>query len=156
MGFFNYPGTKDDGVRRSDVVLLENISPEDWTKILKVVEQIQFSAGDNLVRHGDPGDAFYILVSGSADVLVPSKSGPDRHLAIMPEGSVFGEMSFFDDQPRSATIRAREDGAAVRIDRQVFETLASWEPVIARQMLHDLGRVLTRKLRWETDRSARS
>lgn len=156
MGFFNYPGTKDDDVRRSDVVLLEDISPEDWAKILKAVEQIQFTTGDDLVRHGDPGDAFYILVSGSADVLIPSNNGPDQHLAIIPEGSVFGEMSFFDDQPRSATIRAREDGTAVRIDRHSFDTLASWEPVIARQMLHDLGRVLARRLRWETNRSTRS
>jgi len=156
VGFFNYPGTTEDDVRRSDVELLEGISPDDWAKILKVVIQIHFKSGDNLVTFGESGDSFYILVSGSADVLIPSKNGPEQHLAVIPEGSVFGEMSFFDDQPRSATIRAREDGTAVRIDRKSFDALASWEPVIARQMLHDLGRVLSRRLRWETQRSTSS
>ncbi len=95
MGFFNYPGTTEDDVRRSDVELLEGISPDDWAKILKVVIQIHFKSGDNLVTFGESGDSFYILVSGSADVLIPSKNGPEQHLAVIPEGSVFGEMSFF-------------------------------------------------------------
>lgn len=156
MGFFNYPGTTEQNVRRSDVELLEDYSPDDWAKILKIVKHIHFKTGDDLVTYGDSGDSFYILVSGSADVLIPSKDGPEHYLAIIPEGSVFGEMSFFDDQPRSATVRAREDGTAVRIDKKSFDTLASWEPVIARQMLHDLGRVLSRRLRWETERSTNS
>jgi CRP-like cAMP-binding protein len=72
-------------------------------------------------------------------------------LATIQEGSVFGEIAFFDDAPRSATIRARKRGSAVRISRENFENLAAWEPKIARRMLDELGQVLAMRLRWTTE-----
>lgn len=78
----------------------------------------------------------------------------DKVLATIPEGSVFGEISFFDGAPRSAAIRSRTQGSAIRVTRENFDTLAAWEPVIARKMLFDLGRVLAMRLRWTTSLSA--
>ena len=75
-------------------------------------------------------------------------------LATITEGSVFGEIAFFDGAPRSATIRSRSTGSAVRVTRENFETLAAWEPTIARQLLFDLGRILAMRLRWTTGRAA--
>lgn len=156
MGFFNYPGTTTRGdIRQTDAVLLEEISPEDWAKILKVVEVRPFSAGTDLVSHGDQDDALFVLVSGSVDVLVPDERGQLEQIAIISEGSVFGELAFFDRKSRSATIRARENGSALCIDRQAFNTLAAREPGLALQLLDDLGRSLAYKLRWEMERSQR-
>jgi len=75
-------------------------------------------------------------------------------LASIPEGSVFGEISFFDGAPRSATIRSKTPGTAIRITTETFDTLAAWEPVIARKLLFDLGRILAMWLRWATSVSS--
>ena len=104
--------------------------------------------GDDIIRMGDRDDAFYILTSGSVSVIVADKRGREKIITEIPEGSVFGEIAFFDSEPRSATIRASSAGSAVRITRANFEHLSAWHPVIARQMLLDLGRILALRLRW--------
>ena len=53
---------------------------------------------------------------------------------------MFGEIAFFDGEPRSATIRALGDGSALRITRDRFDNLSGWNPVLARQILIDLGK----------------
>ena len=63
------------------------------------------------------------------------------------EGSVFGEVAFFDRQPRSATIGALSDGSMARFTRDAFENLAAWEPVLARRILYELGHALAIRLR---------
>lgn len=113
--------------------------------MLKIVKHRVFRAGDDLIRTGDKDDSFYILTSGEVEVTIA-----DKVLATIPEGSVFGEISFFDGALRSATIRAKTTGSAIRVTREDLDTLAAWEPEIARKMLFDLGRVLAMRLRWTT------
>jgi len=66
----------------------------------------------------------------------------------LPKGTVFGEMAFFDREPRSATVQATTSGTALRLTREAFERLAAWRPVLARRMLLELGRVVALRLRW--------
>ena len=108
-----------------------------------------------MIRIGDKDDSFYILTSGDVDVIVGAGDA-ETVLATISEGSVFGEIAFFDRQPRSATIRAKTQGAAVRVTRETFDNLAAWEPNIARQMLYDLGRILAMRLRWRASASTSS
>ncbi|MCA1671302.1 MAG: cyclic nucleotide-binding domain-containing protein [Actinobacteria bacterium] len=62
-------------------------------------------------------------------------------------GSVFGELSFFDGRPRSALVRAVTDGQLLRLSFDAFEVLSAKEPVLARSVLLDLGRILAARLR---------
>ncbi|MBT5917632.1 MAG: cyclic nucleotide-binding domain-containing protein, partial [Alphaproteobacteria bacterium] len=68
----------------------------------------------------------------------------------IPKGSVFGEIAFFDGQPRSATILSRVQGSALKISRQSFETLVESHPKVANMILFDLSRILALRLRWTT------
>lgn len=156
MGFFDYP---TDGSNAADArakpasesfIFLEQLPKGSWEKILAIVETRHFRVGDDIVRMGERDDSFYILTSGRVSVVVPDKRGRDNAIAEIPEGSVFGEISFFDSEPRSATIRATSNGSAIRITRANFEHLSAWHPVIARQVLLDLGRILALRLRWTT------
>ncbi len=149
MGLFDYPDSGASDKPLQEIVFLENISKSDWATILKLVETRQFRAGDNLIRAGDKDSSFYILTNGEVEVALG-----DKILATIPEGSVFGEIAFFDGEPRSATIRATTNGKAIRVTRENFDTLAAWEPVIARQLLFDLGRIMAMRLRWTTSLSS--
>lgn len=152
MGLFDYPTGSPEEVPVEDVSFLEDLSEADWKKILSVVETRHFRKGDELVRLGDVDDSFYILSSGSVETLLPDGKGNWRALSVIPEGSVFGEIAFFDHGPRSATIRALESGTAIRVTRMNFDHLAAWEPALARTILVDLGKVLSLRLRWLTTR----
>ncbi len=155
MGLFDYEATVAPEAEHGEIVFLEDFSSEDWSKILNIVETRHFLAGQDLVRDGERDDSFYILSSGSVDIVVRDAKGRESVLTSLPEGSVFGEISFFDGQPRSATVRAKVGGSAIRISRATFETFAAWEPVLARRLLLELGKVLSLRLRWTTKRTAR-
>lgn len=156
MGLFDYadagrviPSVRDAG---SDLVFLEGLSSAAWKKILAHAQIVHFREGQELIRAGDLDDSFYVLSQGTVDVVIKVK-GRDATLTTIPEGSVFGEIAFFDRAPRSATIRAKSSGTAVCVTRDAFERLSSWEPVLARTILIDLGRVLALRLRNTTQRS---
>jgi CRP-like cAMP-binding protein len=149
MGLFDYPDTTKSAEPLQEITFLADLSSDDWARIQKIVQTRLFRAGDDLIRAGDKDDSFYILTSGVVEVTIDNKV-----LATIAEGSVFGEISFFDGALRSATIRAKSTGSAVRVTRENLDTLAAWEPEIARKMLFDLGRVLAMRLRWTTRRAA--
>lgn len=153
MGLFDYGGPVSEQAELNEITLLGELSNEDWSRVLNIVETRQFRAAENLISAGDKDDSFYILTNGQVDVVVAGDGG-EMVLASISEGSVFGEIAFFDGMPRSATIRARSAGSAVRVTRQNFEQLAAWEPKIARTLLYDLGRILAMRLRWTTERAS--
>jgi CRP/FNR family transcriptional regulator, cyclic AMP receptor protein len=154
MGLFDYDALPTPEADLDEITLLEGLSEADWRRILNIVETRHFKEGEVLIHGGATDSSFYILTSGHVDVIVDS-NGAETVLAGISEGSVFGEIAFFDGAPRSATIRARTRGTAVRVTRGNFDSLAAWEPEIARQMLFDLGRILAMRLRWTTTRTTR-
>jgi CRP-like cAMP-binding protein len=152
MGLFDYPTGPAEDVPVEEVSFLDGLSEADWKKILSVVETRQFRAGEELVKIGETDDSFYIISSGSVETLIPDGKGQWRALSVIPEGSIFGEIAFFDHGPRSATIRAVENGTAIRVTRQNFDHLTAWEPALARTILLELGKILSFRLRWLTTR----
>lgn len=154
MSYFDYDGSGTAVAEQAEITFLSNLSEEDWARILKVVETRQFRAGEELIRAGDQDDSFYILTNGEVEVVIGTESSK-KVIATISEGSVFGEIAFFDQEPRTAEIRARSRGSAVRVTRENFEMLAAWEPNIARQMLMDLGQILAIRLRWTLSRAFR-
>jgi MFS family permease len=75
---------------------------------------VPVSAGDVVIRAGDPGDRFYIVADGEFDVLA---DGADRK---MGGGDYFGEIALLRDVPRTATIRAVVDGQLYALERADF------------------------------------
>jgi CRP/FNR family cyclic AMP-dependent transcriptional regulator len=153
VGLFDYgvmPKARAPGP--ADFVFLDGLSGEAWKKILAHAQIVHFRADQELIRAGDLDDSFYILSQGSVDVVL-SVRGKETILTTIPEGSVFGEVAFFDRARRSATIRARSSGSAVCLTREGFDQLSAWEPQLARAILIDLGRVLALRLRNTTQRS---
>ena len=83
--------------------------------LLQVARRLQLPAGEKIVVQGTKGDSFYIVVTGSAQVVkdgVPLK----RYRA----GDYFGEMAILLEQPRQADVIARTDIDLVALDRNDF------------------------------------
>ncbi len=145
MSFFNYNENPLE-----NITILEDLSPENWEKIITHCQFIHFNEKETLLTAGDKDDALYILIEGQVEVIQPTTFKKNTQLAIINAGSVFGEIAFFDGFPRVATVRSLTKGHMLKLTKTGFEQLAAWDPIIARQLLMDLGRVLALRLRYNS------
>ena len=100
------------------------------------------------MNRADRDDALSFIQTGQVEVLLPrGPFGKFRRIALMGAGSVMGEQSFLDGQPRSAAVRALTDVELCRLSHQKFAVLATKEPQLAQHVLMDLGRILSLRLR---------
>jgi CRP-like cAMP-binding protein len=71
-----------------------------------------------VIRQGEPGDAFYAIQSGQAEVL-----GDAGRIGTMGPGDHFGEIALLLDVPRTATVRSLTPTRLFRLDRAGFDRL---------------------------------
>ena len=128
-------------------MFLAGRSREDWTRLARHAQRVRFRAGEDVVRAGDDDRSLYVVLSGRLEAAVPGSSAIET-------GSVFGEVGFLDGLPRSATVKALDDGEALRLSFDAFETLAARHPELGRAILLDLGRIAALRLRRLTERFA--
>ncbi len=86
--------------------------------------EISVSAGETLIREGDPADALYVLKTGEVEV----EAGA-RKLATLPAGSWFGELGLLEGIPRTATVRTTAPCTLLRIDGEAFLGALSAAPL---------------------------
>jgi len=92
--------------------------------IADALEEVTFSAGEDIVVEGEDGFDFFIIVEGSAVVTqLQAETGERTEVARLGAAQYFGEISLLLDQPRAATVRALEDTKCVKLDRARFERL---------------------------------
>ena len=94
------------------------LDPTELHRILPRLETVRVSAGQAVFSEGDPGDRYYIVREGQADLTVAGR--PVRTLG---PGSGFGEMALLFGRPRSATVAARTDLVLASLGREEFAWL---------------------------------
>lgn len=116
------------------VPLFEGLSRKDLEKIARLARGRTVGVGELVFKEGDPGDKFFIVQSGSVEIL-KDKAGsePDR-LAVKRAGDSFGEMALLTDAPRSATVRAVEQTNLLVVSRDQFEELLGGDTLATRVM----------------------
>jgi CRP-like cAMP-binding protein len=145
--FFDYPESPE-GERPEELVFLPNRSDEDWAIIRAHTEMRGFTVGEVVIREGEADRALYLVVEGALEVLIPhGRSGRPHRIATVEAGSIMGEQAFLDAKPRSATVRAVNDGKALRLSFEAFEVLAARDPQLGLAILLDLGRIVSLRLR---------
>lgn len=88
------------------VPFFKNAGHEFLRDIIPRLDARVFSPGDVVVHEGDVGDEMYFLTKGQVEAL---RGDPPQRLAVLREGSFFGELAILRDAPRATTIRALTD-----------------------------------------------
>lgn len=86
-----------------------------------------YQAGDAVIRQGDEGNEFFLLRSGTVDVLI-DKNGTRTTVATLEPGASFGERALLTGDVRAATIRAREPVSVFVLDKGAFDSALKASP----------------------------
>ena len=105
--------------------------------------------GEEIVRQGNTGESMYVVQSGRVEVVQRTTNGGEQHLAFLEAGTFFGEMSVFEKEVRSATVRAAGEARVLKIDKKTLLRRIREDPLLAVNLLktmshriRDLNRVV--------------
>lgn len=128
-------------VRDMDVALLQRVPlftalPLVDVELLagRLSDPCMFRPGDVVIRGGEPGDCFYVVQEGSAEVSF------DGGRSTLGPGDGFGEIALLRDVPRTATVRAGAGLQVRMLDRRDFLTVVTGHPgseAVARKVVED-------------------
>lgn len=122
--------------------VMQCLPSEYRVRVMASVEQVEFAAGEKLVRVDSPGDYFYLLVSGECRVLrslLPGQAAVEVD-RVVPGGS-FGEEALLSGLPRNATVEAVTDSRLLRLPVREFQRFLR-EPLVQTASLVDLAQAV--------------
>jgi CRP-like cAMP-binding protein len=126
-----------DALRRC--VLFARVDDATLETVCASLRVRRYRRNETIFHQGDPGDALYIVESGSIKVVLPSPEGEDDAIiATLDRGSFFGELALLDGADHSATAIAVEPTQALVLRREPFERLIDEEPVLRRALMAGL------------------
>lgn len=112
------------------------------SQIVHIMQVQRVRDGNAVFREGDPGDAWYVIYEGVADVFKSDEFLPNRKVASLPPRACFGEMAILDHSPRSASVVARGDVTVFRFPRKEFEHLLHADNLAAYKLIYEMAKVL--------------
>ncbi|MER3432737.1 MAG: hypothetical protein C4288_04725 [Leptolyngbya sp. ERB_1_1] len=118
------------------VSYFQHCSDVELRQVIEKGYRKKLTAGEVIARENDPGDAFYLILSGAVEVVVESI---DRQIAVRRAGEFIGEMSLLLGTPRSATLRTIEDSILFVVDHDNLHSLLSSHQDLADQIAEALS-----------------
>jgi CRP/FNR family cyclic AMP-dependent transcriptional regulator len=116
------------------VPLFATLSKRELAAVAAIADEIDLADGKELIREGDRGREFFVLLEGSADV-----SKGNRKIRSLGEGDFFGEIALVAHTPRTATVVARSPIRALVITDRAFKSLLEKMPEVQAKVLQALA-----------------
>ncbi len=103
----------------------------DMTRIAPYLERHELKVGETLFEQGEPPDSVEILASGCVAITIEDQQGRPIRLRRMMGYTVVGEMGFYRQVPRTATVIAEEPSVVYRLTRESFDRMQAQDPTAA-------------------------
>ena len=123
----------------SGVGLFARCTRRERATVARHMETAHFGADTTLIEEGEEGDAFFLILEGSAIVL-----RGDREVALVRSGAYFGELALLDGARRSATVRTSEPATVAVLGARMFRNLLREFPELTLQLLAGVAGELRR------------
>lgn len=123
-------GKRDRQQLLGRVPLFAACSDKELDRLARHAEIVEFAAGDTLMDEGQPGQEFFVVVDGEVGV-----TRGNQTVAKLGPGAYVGELALLDPGPRTATVTALRDTAAVLLGSREFYAAVDESPALARKLL---------------------
>ncbi|MBD8528040.1 cyclic nucleotide-binding domain-containing protein [Pseudomarimonas arenosa] len=117
---------------------LQQVPPANIVRVIAAVEQVQFAAGETIIRQGAPGDDYYVLVEGECRITRKRSEGQAaEQIDRIGPGRGFGEEALISGLGRNASVEALTDCRLMRLCGREFQRFLR-EPLVQTATMDDL------------------
>jgi CRP-like cAMP-binding protein len=116
------------------VPLFSRCSKRELAEVAKIADEIDLPAGKVLIRQGERGREFFVLLEGTAEVRKDGKT-----VATLDSGDFFGEIALVSRSPRTATVTTISPVHALVVTDRSFRSLLDHSPQIQLKVLEALA-----------------
>eukprot|EP00047_Mylnosiga_fluctuans_P002525 m.224863 g.224863 ORF g.224863 m.224863 type:complete len:357 (-) comp11163_c0_seq1:82-1152(-) len=117
------------------VSLLKDLDKWERYSVADALEPAEFKEGEVIVKQGDKGDEFFIIVDGKVTVTQTNEKGETGVVAELGPAQYFGEIALLTNDTRRATVTATGNVKCVKLDRERFErVLGPCEAILRRDI----------------------
>lgn len=107
--------------------------------LLAAEHSVDFDAGEIILYEGNKGSSVYFIVQGMVNVYI-GQGESRKHLWVLSQGDIFGEMALLDSLPRTASVEAETDVELLVLERDVFYNLIGKYPALAVKVIQLMGK----------------
>ena len=133
-----------------NISIFQDLTDNEIEKIKHLFHEKDYPRGRTLFFEGMSGGIMYLVKSGKIEIFKKIE-GEEVLLASLCAGSFLGEMSLFDDEPRSAGARVAENTVLLVITKKNFQGILKISPEGSNKILMSLLKIISQRLR-ETNR----
>jgi uncharacterized membrane protein len=139
-----------------NVPIFQLLDKDELKDLSSYIDEGQFGAGQTVFKKGEPGGTMYVVISGRVETFIMDEDGERVVLETVGPGQIFGELSIFDGEPRSASAIALEPTRTAIIDRSDLSDLFAKRPHAALDVLTVLSQRIRRTDHLLSQRVARN
>lgn len=139
-----------DDIKRSFGDVFSHLHAEEESYLLKSADTRVYEPDEVIVEEDRRPDAIFVIEKGSVRVIRRSISDKRFEITHMTRGDIFGEMSFLDDAPASASVVAETVVQTLCITESMVQALLRGDPSFGGRFYHSLALTLAARLRATT------
>ncbi len=129
------------------VRLFEALEVPELAEILMLGVVREYAKEGVIFEEGSLGDSFFVIYEGAVRISKMFQHMGEEALTILGAGEFFGEMSFFDDEPRSARVVAQEPVKLLEVKNADLKSHLATRPEVALKFLWAFSRTLSQRVR---------
>jgi putative ABC transport system ATP-binding protein len=111
-----------------------HLSPSEITHVAEQMKKRSYRLGSQIIRQGDEGDEFFLMVDGEVEVTTLERAGGSP-IATLGPGEFFGEAALISGEPRNATVTSRSDVTTYVLDKKNFNEAIETSETFKEQLL---------------------
>jgi len=141
----------------AQIPLFDTLATEDLEALAERMTERHYKAGEKVFDKNDEGSSMYVVLSGAVQIFLPG-TGPEEPRVVLKDartGEYFGELSLFDDKPRSASVEVTVDTTLLELTREHFSDHLSKSKNAAMTILAEMAERLRETNALLSQRAAR-
>lgn len=136
--------------RLHSLQIFSELSPEELEILASITTSEKFEKGHIFFDEGDEGQSLYFIQSGEVRITTLVQDSLRKPIVTLHDGSVFGEVSLIDKNPREARAEATEDTEVLCIEGDKFTKMVDEHPALGVKFHRVLIKRIVERLRYTT------